>query len=539
MNNEQFRRLLFDNKTGSASPANITAKKASSSDNAAAKGRSGALGSRMRSSIPMTPRAVSGVDFSRQLAEHRRDSQDQPPSKKFKSSTGPKGFKYAPGYEDRASLRQRNDDKGTDDREERVRGLEELLKLGQIDQPTFDKLRAEIGVGGDISSTHLIKGLDWQLLKRVKAGEDIDARSQDTTPEIPNADDEFERILEEKEKDKVESVEIQGKEKKRGNLAPLAQVGSKKMTRDEILKQLKASRLAQSAQPEPSLGSKFKKIGSTESKKKRWVETDASGRRKEILVITDADGKTKRKVRWLDKQDGANAHLLSVDKNAKPLGMDVPAEVLARVKPTDSLEAEDDEDIFAGVGYDYNPLANADEDEGTSSEEEESDKNDASTPREPPSGSAVGTHDQNKPSSTLRRDYFATGKSKQQPDPSEQESTNRYNPLMSDPTIREALRKASTIRTREPTSDDDTDGVDKRSAEKHKSFLEEAKRREMEDALDMDMGFGDSRFGDDDEEEFLPQGSSQNKRKRGPKKKKGDKNNIGDVLSVLQGRGKG
>ncbi|EGE05483.1 hypothetical protein TEQG_04494 [Trichophyton equinum CBS 127.97] len=447
MNNEQFRRLLFDNKTGSASPANITAKKASSSDNAAAKGRSGALGSRMRSSIPMTPRAVSGVDFSRQLAEHRRDSQDQPPSKKFKSSTGPKGFKYAPGYEDRASLRQRNDDKGTDDREERVRGLEELLKLGQIDQPTFDKLRAEIGVGGDISSTHLIKGLDWQLLKRVKAGEDIDAKSQDTTPEIPNADDEFERILEEKEKDKVESVEIQGKEKKRGNLAPLAQVGSKKMTRDEILKQLKASRLAQSAQPEPSLGSKFKKIGSTET--------------------------------------------------------------------------------------------NADEDEGTSSEEEESDKKDASTPREPPSGSAVGTHDQNKPSSTLRRDYFATGKSKQQPDPSEQESTNRYNPLMSDPTIREALRKASTIRTREPTSDDDTDGVDKRSAEKHKSFLEEAKRQEMEDALDMDMGFGDSRFGDDDEEEFLPQGSSQNKRKRGPKKKKGDKNNIGDVLSVLQGRGKG
>ncbi|EFE33203.1 uncharacterized protein ARB_07955 [Trichophyton benhamiae CBS 112371] len=522
MNNEQFRRLLFDNRTGSSSPTDITAKKASSSDNAAAKGRSGALGSRMRSSIPMTP----------------RDSQDQPPSKKFKSSSGPKGFKYAPGYEDRASLRQRNDCKEADDREERVRGLEELLKLGQIDQPTFDKLRAEIGVGGDISSTHLIKGLDWQLLKRVKAGEDITAKSQDPTPEIPNDDDEFERILEEKEKDKVESVEIRGKDKKKGNLAPLAQVGSKKMTRDEILKHLKASRLAQSTQPEPSLGSKFKKIGSTETKKKRWVETDASGRRKEILVITDADGKTKRKVRWLDKQDGANAHLLSVDKNAKPLGMDVPAEVLARMKPTDALEAEDDEDIFAGVGDDYNPLVNAADDESTSSEEE-SDKRDASTPKEHPSRSAVGTHDEHKPSSTLRRDYFATGKAKREPEPFEQESTDRSNPLMSDPTIREALKKAATIRTREPISDDDTNDVDKRSAEKHKSFLEEAKRREMEDALDMDMGFGDSRFGDDDEEEFLPQGSSQNKRKRGPKKKKGDKNNVSDVLSVLQGRGKG
>ncbi|EZF21878.1 hypothetical protein H112_05052 [Trichophyton rubrum D6] len=538
MNNEQFRRLLFDNKTGSSGPADITAKKASSGDNAAAKGRSGALGSRMRSSIPMTPRAVSGVDFARQLAEHRRDSQDQPPSKKFKSSTGPKGFKYAPGYEDRASLRRRNDGKETDDREERVRGLEEMLKLGQIDQSTFDKLGAEIGAGGDISSTHLIKGLDWQLLKRVKAGEDITAKSQDPTLETPNDDDEFERILEEKEKDKVESVEIRGKEKKKGNLAPLAQVGSKKMTRDEILKQLKASRLAQSAQPEPSLGSKFKKIGSTESKKKRWVETDASGRRKEILVITDADGKTKRKIRWLDKQDAAGAHLLSVDKNAKPLGMDVPAEVLARIKPTDALEAEDDEDIFAGVGDDYNPLANAAEDESTSSEEE-SDKKDASPPKELPSGSAVGIHDQNKPSSTLRRDYFATGKAKQQREPSEQESTDRSNPLMSDPTIREALRKAATIRTQEPISDDDTNDVDKRSAEKQKSFLEEAKRREMEDALDMDMGFGDSRFGEDDEEEFLPRGSSQNKRKRGPKKKKGDKNNVSDVLSILQGRGNG
>ncbi|KAK2859917.1 hypothetical protein FQN49_004585 [Arthroderma sp. PD_2] len=307
MNNEQFRRLLIDNAAASSSKQDgSTSKRAPSGENATAPGRSGALGSRVRSSIPMTPRAVSGVNFARQLAEHRRESQGQPPAKKFKASTGPKGYKYAPGFEDRASLRQSNDEKAADDREERVHALEELLKLGQIDQATFDKLRAEIGVGGDVSSTHLIKGLDWRLLKRVRAGEDITTKGHEpeTGPADDN-DDEFERLLEEKEKDEVRSTESHEKEKKKkGTLAPLAQVGSKRMTRDEILKQLKASRLAAMPPPEPTLGSKFKKIGSKESGKKRWIETDANGRRKEILVITNSEGKTKRKTRWLEKRMG-------------------------------------------------------------------------------------------------------------------------------------------------------------------------------------------------------------------------------------------
>ncbi|EEQ35758.1 conserved hypothetical protein [Microsporum canis CBS 113480] len=526
MNNEQFRRLLLDNTTTSPRQANSTSKKTSSGENATSTERGSALGSRMRSSIPMTPRAVSGVDFARQLAEHRRDVQGQPPPKKFKAATGPKGFKYARGYEDRASLRQSNEQKATDDREERVRGLEELLKLGKIDQPTFDKLRSEIGVGGDVSSTHLVKGLDWQLLKRVKAGEDVTTKSHD--PEPSTADDEFERIVEEKEKHNVESIAIKEREKKRGTLAPLAQ----------ILKQLKASRQGALPQAEPSLGSKFKKIGSQGSNKKRWIETDANGRRKEILVITDSSGKTKKKTRWLDNAGEVNPYLLSVNKDAKPLGMEVPAEVLARMTSTKDVEADEDEDIFAGVGDDYNPLANAKEDEDSSSNEE-GDKKKSPSVKEASPQADTETKLERKLSSSQRRDYFATGKSGQLGASDEQQPTDRSNPFVSDPTIRDALRKAATIGIHDPLSDDDTDGVANGSALKHRSFLEEARRREREDALDIDMGFGGSRFGDEEDEEVLDRGgSSHSKRKRGPKKKKGDKNNVSDVLRVLEGRGK-
>ncbi|KAF3484369.1 uncharacterized protein GIQ15_03693 [Arthroderma uncinatum] len=446
MNNEQFRRLLIDNAaTSSAKQAGPTSKR-SSGENAAPTGRSGALGSRMRSSIPMTPRAVSGVDFARQLAEHRRESQGRPPTKKFKSSTGPKGYKYTSGYEDRASLRQSNDDKAGDDREERVRALEELLKLGQIDQRTFNKLRAEIGVGGDVSTS--------------------------------------------------------------------------------------------SSPPEPTLGNKFKKIGSKESDKKRWIETDANGRRKEILVITDSEGKTKRKTRWLDKPGETNGHLLAMDKDAKPLGMEVPPDVLARMKTTKNpeIEDDDDDDIFAGVGDDYNPLANADENEDTSSEAE-SDMGNTPTEKETTSGTDAEMKGGKQPSPLQRRDYFSTGKVSQQ-EVFEPQPEDRSNPFVSDPTIMEALKRAAAIKPKEPLSDDDTNGVDREAALKHKSFLEEARRREREDALDMDMGFGESRFGDDDDEEFFEQGGASNKRKRGPKKRKGDKDNVGDVMSVLKGRRK-
>jgi hypothetical protein len=53
------------------------------------------------------------------------------------------------------------------------------MKLQQIDRETFEKLVSEI-TGGDLGTTHLVKGLDRKLLERVRRGEDVLGISQDT-----------------------------------------------------------------------------------------------------------------------------------------------------------------------------------------------------------------------------------------------------------------------------------------------------------------------------------------------------------------------
>src|SRR5882757_6330532 len=104
MDNSQFRNLLQNdrhaNAPGAAAPSPGFKKPA--------------LGSRARASIPMTPRSVTGYnaskDFARQVAEHGREEDGQPPMKKFKSSAAPKGSKIASGYHDRTSARRANED---------------------------------------------------------------------------------------------------------------------------------------------------------------------------------------------------------------------------------------------------------------------------------------------------------------------------------------------------------------------------------------------------------------------------------------------
>ena len=94
----------------------------------------------------MTPRSVAGYnssnDFARQLAEHRQELSGQPPAKKFRSSAAPKGTKLAQGYEDRTSLRRAGGEDGEtqDDKEKRLKALEEMMKLQQIDQSTFREI---------------------------------------------------------------------------------------------------------------------------------------------------------------------------------------------------------------------------------------------------------------------------------------------------------------------------------------------------------------------------------------------------------------
>lgn len=521
-------------------------------------------------------RSVKGVDFARQLAEHRREQQ-QPPTKKFKSYD-PKGTKLASGYQDRAQLRRELEEQEKEDdvqdKEKRVKALEEMVKLGQIDQATFEKLRAEIGVGGDVRTAPLVKGLDWELLRRVKAGEDVtkpvEKPSGQEEDKVEDADEEFDRVLEEKEKEEVAPQAPKEKKVKKGNMAPPPppppeEGGQQKRSRDEILRQLKESRARAAAgagaapaaapAPEPpasTLGSKFKKIGDPKNERKRWIEQDETGRRREVLITTDTEGKTKRKVRWLDppkpveKTNGNNNNgLLMPDKDAKPLGMEVPAEFASKAAAAAAQEEDEDDDIFAGVGTDYNPLADIAEDDADSSEEEGEAKADkaaaaiseknaedrdlANIEKKDKEPAAAPSQQPPKP-----RNYFTTPTSAEAPE------LDRSNPLTTDPTILEALKRAAKLRQASPSAElaeeaaEDED-VDPETLLRRKKFLEEARRREAMDNMDMDLGFGSSRIEDEEDDEYIEARGGQ-KRKRGPKKRKGDKENVADVMRVLERR---
>ncbi|KAJ6188747.1 hypothetical protein N7519_003655 [Penicillium mononematosum] len=538
MNNEQFRRLLADQssskpKDQSPAPGRDTSR------GGATPG--GSLGSRMRSSIPMTPRSVTGVDFARQLFDHRREGDR--PSKRFKSSAAPKGTSLPTGYQDRAKLRNAEDEnENSTGLEARIKALEDMVKLGQIDQATFDKLRRDLGVGGDLASTHMVKGLDMDLLRRVRAGEDVSqtAKKPAPPPEKEDADEEFERMMEEKALEEIAAAPKQQKEKKKGTMAPPP---ARPKTRDEILRELRASRAAAALAPPPEsiLGSKFKKLSDGKPEKKRFVERDETGRRREVLLITDAQGNTKRKTRWLDKPievpEPVAGDLMMPDASVKPLGMDIPADIAARAAAQEAPE-DDDDDIFAGVGDDYNPLAGL-EDESSSDEDGEVADSAARKPEK-----AFVSEEEKKPATSETapvkpKNYFATGTSTTV----EEEPVDRSNPLTKDPTILAALKRAAALRQRSPSAEGEEDQSSDKAL-RNKRFIEEARRQDAMDAADMDMGFGGSRNEDGEEEDdgplldFDDNERGGKKRKRGPKKKKGDKDSVTDVMRVVEGRKK-
>ncbi|KAF6803404.1 hypothetical protein CSOJ01_10925 [Colletotrichum sojae] len=522
MNNEQFRRLLGANAAKSTSPSNGAV-------NSSSPAAPAALGSRQRASIPMTPRSVgvgnSRSEFARQLAARNQAAQ---PQKKFRTSA-PKGSRLAEGYVDRS--RERND-KEEDDRAKRIAALEEALKKEEIDQTTFEKLRSEIA-GGDLSSTHLIKGLDFKLLQRVRQGEDVFGERKDEAEEAPPQED-VDEAFEKMEDIEVTAIEKE-KVKKKGQLAPVALAPGKKRTRDQILAELKASRAAAKAQQD-SLGDRFKKIGAKQKAGSR-IERDSKGR--EVLIIVDEDGHEKRKVRKVQPEiEEEQRKEFIPDKDAKPLGMEVPE----FYRKQQEQEAEDDnDDIFADAGDDYDPLAGMDssdddsegeakDKEDTPGDAKEETKTDSSSMPPPPKPAAA-------------RNYFKDSKteliSSQAP----------KAPSMSDPAIQAAFKRAAQLRAANEMEEDEDDADDeeaKARRERHKKMLEMADR----DAEDLDMGFGTSRFEDEEDFEDNPiklsewgheddgEGGrgSKTKRKRGPKKRKGDANNAADVLRIMEQR---
>ncbi len=504
----------------------------------------------------MSRRSVAtsgGADFARQLAE-RNASLDPSVAKRFRSSAAPKGTKLRAGYQDRTQLRTSVEE---DDKATRVNALEEMVKLGQMDMATFEQLRDEI-VGGDVKDVHLVKGLDWKLLERVRRGEDVLAESTkstqlDDSSDGPRGDFHENGIDIDDELEKVEAEEIKPmaktKPEKKGEMAPPSAMAGKKRNRDEILKELKASRLAAAEKEKrPALGPRFVKVG--EKREKSRIEKDERGR--EILITVDEEGRVKRKVKRVkvDEDVSKDRGLLMPDKDVRPLGMEVP-EIAA---PT-ALEDKEDDDIFSGVGADYDPLGGAEDEEGDSDEgsektEEPTDSVSRLPANKPEKEESQTDEDRSKmPPPALpkkveggTRNYFGDTNGATETEISGAPS----NPL-TDPTILAALKKASSIN---PLSSNQ--GLGEEEAAKlarRKKMLESHDR----DADDMDLGFGSSRFEDEEDGEDRKvklsvwgrddgaedgTGEGKAKRKRAPKKRKGDVNSAADVLQAMEARKK-
>jgi len=458
----------------------------------------------------------------------------------------------------------------------RIKALEEMVKLGQMDEGTFVRLRDEL-VGGDVGTTHLVKGLDWKLLERVRRGVDVlgggEVGVQEEGEEgvmSGEGGEGVEEELEELEHQEVKPVEREGRVKKGETAQAAVVVAGKKRTRDEILAELRASRLAAAAEKKaaekPALGPKFMRLG--DRKERSRVERDGRGR--EVLITVDEEGRVKRKVKKGKVGEGAKSNgsvLLVPDKESKPLGMEVQG-----VPLTGPAEEDDDGDIFEGAGDDYDPLGGVDNDDEDDSDDSsvgdiktsaidgepasiahtEGNDTDHAVLDPPSSTRKASKSDMPPPPPTQRpsaptRNYFGD------PTASEPDSniSEPSNPL-TDPTILAALKKASSIAP--ISSEDSRDANDEEAARlaRRKKMLESHDR----DAEDMDLGFGSSRFGDEEDMEERKvklsvwtgggaeggedgaggKGDGKGKRKRGPKKGKGDGNNAADVLKVLERR---
>ncbi|KAK0673254.1 hypothetical protein QBC41DRAFT_311831 [Cercophora samala] len=550
MNNQEFRKLLLANSSKSSKSDNNGASPPSSTSRPAA---AAALGSRLKSSIPMTPRSIAGkggnsrVDFAKQLAEQNKHFEKT--QKKFRTSA-PKGSRFAEGYVDRAKQREQEEE---DDRAERLKALEEAFKKEEIDQETYDRTRSQIA-GGDLSSTHLVKGLDFALLRRIKQGEDVwkgkpESKAPDAKGEEPEEEEKAQKEEEEDLDDvfeKLADTEVKAvtreKTQKKGQFATTTLNPGQKRSRNQLLAELKAAREAAKAKEESSLGSKFKKIGAKKTPGTR-IEKDSMGR--EIQITVDEDGHEIRKIRKVDhklleeEQDKEAAALAS----RGVLGMEVPEFYKKQQEEAERAAKEEEESkeisIFDDVGSDYDPLAaledsdSSSDEEGEAKEEGKKAKSDAAA-MPPPPKPASGPPEE--------RDYFKNFRGGKVDLSTEQ----TYKALsLDDPLLQAALKKAKAIGALEKSEEEI-------KAKEREERLKKKLQESLRDDEDMDLGFGSSRVeddadfeekkvklsawgedGDDDEYEGGG-GDKKEKRKRGGKKRKGDKNNFEDVMRVME-----
>lgn len=382
--------------------------------------------------------------------------------------------------------------------------------------------------------------MDFKLLERVRKGEDVfNGKSAPTKEEEgsgneseENVDDAFEE-LEEKE---VTAV-TKEKAKKKGQLATTTLVPGQKRTRDQILAEMKAAREAAKAKQESALGSRFKKIGGKKEPGSR-IERDAKGR--EVLIIVDEDGNERRKVRRVAAEVEKEREAFKVDHNAEVLGMEVPEYYQKKLQEQQQKE-EDDTKMFSDVGSDYDPLQDlgSDTDDSDASGDEKTKKARSKSPDHEEGEVATSESPPAKAQAPSQhpRNYFKSSLI------SEQQTSG---PALNDPSVLAALKKAKTLNAA-AKSEEEQKEVERQ--ERLKKMLANADR----DAEDMDLGFGTNRmedeedleddgkiklskWGDGDDDDDGQGRGGKSKRKRGPKKRKGDGNNIADVIKVLEKR---
>ena len=587
MNNADFRGLLSSTQN-SASVANGTIT-SPSNPISVSRPRPGAF-------TPRTIKNSTSNPFARGA---------EPPNKKFKTSHV-KGTRLAAGYHDRAAERKHAEAQHNE-KEQRLKALEEQVRLGQLDPDDFEKLRNEI-TGGDVGAKQSAKGLDRELLERVRKGEDVfDASGGEHRSDGGNAvesKDDNDAAFEDLERADVAPVKRETVEKK-GKLALAASVAAGtglKKSRNELLAEFRAQRKAEEE-------------ARTAAQRKGWkqdlqpgssrLERDAKGR--EVLITMDEHGNVKRKVRKVpaapppppveepeveleeapskNNDDETDAKLSEKQRRKKKKAMQALGDDANYANLIEfgngqlddgklQSQESDDDDIFAGVGDNYDPLAGLEDDassedeaaKGIEVEEGKAKPSDApdevatdqdadeasedgaisSSSTSPPPGQTAGK-------SGPRRNYFSNT-TEPDPEPDDADPESRYK----DPSLLAAFKKASEISKREEAAASaQTQGTALTDGSKPNEGSTAAERllgRRDRDLEDMDMGFGASVGGDDEDEGgdarlklsewkgIWAEGeeggnwegrSGKGSRKRGKKKRKGDKNSIADVLGAM------
>jgi hypothetical protein len=513
MNNQSFRDLL--KKDAQTSDASSTA-----------------LGAKRSSKVPMTPRpgpaSSSSTDFARQVRERHAGLQ---PTKKFKSSV-PMGSKMAEGYTDRAKLRAEAEKRDREEKTARVKALEEQVRLGSLSRHDFELLSEKI-MDGEASSKAPVRGLNKDLLARARRGEDElqSGPEQDAVHSDVDVDAELDKLGD------VSAAAPERVKREKAGIRANTQIAGLKRTRDEIMADLKAKRQAiakERAKDKPTFDNRWRKVG--EQAKPR-IEIDKKGR--EVIITVDEDGIVKRMVR--KKQDATHVESTGIVDKTKPvLGADFIVPDPAPVSAMKDGDSDDDDDIFAGVGAEYNPL-------GVEDDDDDDDDNDASNLNDAPSTAqqrltlhqevepkaSPTSHEETQP--VGQPNYF--GNSTKRPEESE---APRHEMIVN------IIKKAANVGLAQQVEQT----IEEKIRDERRAKLL-ARDRDLDD---MDLGFGGSKFDDfeDGEEngkarlsEWKQSGADDGDgkrhrddtaRKRKPKKRKGDVNNMDDIMRVLEGR---